>query len=245
MKVPPTDHRPWPIPRSPWVMAQTWSDLLFAHWPIPVDILRPLVPVGLNIDSYNGTGWVGVVPFQMSGVRPRWVPPLRQFSVFPELNVRTYVTLDGKPGVYFFSLEAGNPIAVAVARGTFHLPYFNAQMTRQGTDSITYSSVRTHAGAPEAEFQATYRPIGGVFEVRPGSLEDFLTARYCLYSVDKRGRLYRGEIHHVPWPLQPAAAIIQKNTMAAAHQITLPERGPLLHFVKRIDVVVWAISRAN
>src|SRR4029450_6385677 len=158
-------QRPWPTPHSPWIMAQTWHDLLFAHWPLPVDDVRRVVPAVLPLDTFDGQAWIGVVPFRMTGVRPRAVPPLPWLSAFPELNVRTYVTLDGKPGVYFFSLDAGNRLAVVTARLTYFLPYFHAHMavTHDG-EAIRYSSYRIHHGAPSADFIARYGPTSAVFQ---------------------------------------------------------------------------------
>lgn len=242
------DHRPWPLPRGPWVMAQQWLDLLFAHWPIPVATMRALVPPQLELDTWDGMAWVGVVPFRMQGVRPRLMPAVPWLSAFPELNVRTYVKVREqgieKAGVYFFSLEAANSVAVAVARSTFQLPYFNAQMAlveKGGT--IHYCSRRTHRQAPAAEFAGSYGPTGAVYQSKPGSFDAWLTERYALYTVDQQGRVYIGEIHHIPWPLQPANAIIDINTMAQASKLTLPTVLPILHFVRHLDVVVWPLRR--
>jgi uncharacterized protein YqjF (DUF2071 family) len=221
-------------------MTQRWHDLLFAHWSVPVSEVRPRVPPTLPIDTYEGEAWVGVVPFRMSNVRPRLAPALPWLSAFPELNVRTYVTLDGKPGVYFFSLDAGNPVAVAAARVWAHLAYFTADMAvQQDGDWVQYDSRRTHRGARPAELIASYRPVGPAAPPEIGSLADWLTARYALYSADRRGRLYRLEIDHAPWPLQPAEATMQANTMAAAAGIHLPDRPPLLHFARRLDIRAW------
>ena len=239
-----TAHRPWSLPTTPWVMAQSWHDLLFAHWPLPVMTLRAHVPPQVALDTFDGQAWVGVVPFRMSGVRPRLMPSVPWFSAFPELNVRTYVKArdpaNPRPGVYFFSLEAANPIAVAIARRWFSLPYYNAQMRLHddGT-TIHYQSKRTHRGAPAAEFVGAYAPTGAVFSSQPGTLAAWLTERYCLYTVSRTGELCIGEIHHLPWPLQPATAEIMVNTMAAASGIALPRQPPLLHFARRLDVVVW------
>ena len=234
-------HRPWPRPNGPWVMAQRWHDLLFAHWPVSLDQIRPLVPTGLEIDTYGGQAWVGVVPFRMTGVTLRRMPSLPWLSAFPELNVRTYVTAEEKPGVWFFSLDAGNALAVALARRWYHLPYFHARMTCASADGwIEYVSGRIHRGASPAEFRARYRPVGEAFSAPAGSLDDWLTARYCLYSAGPRQRLYRAEIHHAPWPLQRAEAQIDVNTMTAPDGIPLPDTAPLLHFSRRQDVVVWS-----
>jgi len=238
-----TDHRPWPLPARPWVMAQIWHDLLFAHWPIPAAQMAALLPPGLELDRWEGEAWVGVVPFRMSGVRPRLFPALPGLSAFPELNVRTYVRVEDKPGVYFFSLDAANPIAVAVARSLFHLPYFRARMSCQTEgEAIRYASQRTHTGAPPAELRGSYAPTGPVYQVEAGSLEAWLIERYCLYSVDKRGRIYRGEIHHAPWPIQQAEATFERNSVAQAAGIGLPDSPPLLHFARRLDVLAWAIQ---
>jgi uncharacterized protein YqjF (DUF2071 family) len=225
-------------------MAQSWHDLLFAHWPVDSTALRPLIPPQLQIGTFEGQSWLAVVPFRMTGVRLRGTPALPWLSKFPELNVRTYVTLGGKPGVWFFSLDAGNPVAVAIARAWFHLPYFRARMTsaeRQGW--IHYQSERTHRGAPGGSLMGRYRPVGKVFSPRPETLEHFFTERYCLYTADAHGRIIRGEIHHPPWPLQVAEAEFTGNTMAQAAGVTLPAGKPLLHFSRRQDVVVWRPER--
>jgi uncharacterized protein len=241
-----TTQRPWPLPRGPWVMRQTWEALLFAHWPLAPEALAPLLPVALPsgaLDTFEGQAWVGIVPFQMRGVRPRGLPAVPWLSAFPELNVRTYVTLGGRPGVYFFSLDAANPVAVTLARRLFSLPYFTAAMRclRDG-DTIAYRSRTRHGGKP-AVFEAHYHPVGPVFTARPGTLEYFLTERYCLYAVSTCGRVYRGEIQHGPWPLQVAAAEIAVNTLADSHGITLPGTPPLLHYAARQEVLVWPPSR--
>lgn len=235
-----SSHRPWPPPKAPWIMAQQWHHLLFAHWPLAPETLRPLVPDVLPLDTVAGQAWIGVVPFQMRGVRPRLLPPLPWLSSFPELNVRTYVTLDGKPGVYFFSLDAGNPIAVALARRLFHLPYFRAAM-RCVVDArgVTYASRRVHTGAPAAALHASYGPTGPVFRAAPGSLDAWLTERYCFYAPTTSGRVYRCEIAHAPWPLQPAKLALAANAMAEASGVTLPDTQPLLHFAPRQDVLAW------
>lgn len=225
-------------------MTQTWHDLVFAHWPVAVEQLRPLIPPGLQIDTYEGQAWIGVVPFRMSGVRPRPLPAVPWLSAFPELNVRTYVTANDKPGVWFFSLEAANPVAVAVARRWYLLPYFHARMScRVEGARIVYTSQRIHRGAPAANFRGHYTPTGEVFHAQRGSLEYWLTERYCLYVADARQRLYRGEIDHPPWPLQLAEATIRANTMTLPLGIRLPEAEvlPLLHFARRQDVVVWSL----
>ncbi|HEY4817139.1 MAG TPA: DUF2071 domain-containing protein [Candidatus Acidoferrum sp.] len=225
-------------------MAQSWHDLLFAHWPVDVAILRPHVPAKLEIDTFEGRAWVGVVPFSMTGVRLRWTPSLPWLSAFPEVNVRTYVTTQDRPGVWFFSLDAANVLAVVAARLSFHLPYFHARMRCEEAEGwIRYASQRSHRGAPAADFAGRYRGAGEFFEPQRGTLAHFLTERYCLYSAASKGRVYRGEIHHPPWLLQPAEAHLMQNSMAEAAELFLPDELPLLHFSRRQDMVAWAPHR--
>jgi hypothetical protein len=244
-------HRPWPIPNRPWVMTQTWHDLLFAHWPLDADLLRSKLPLAFTLDLFEGQAWLGIVPFRMSNVAPRFVPPVRRLSAFAELNVRTYVRAGDKAGVYFFSLDAASPLAVRAARLLFNLPYFSAAMRVEASagastagpgPAIAYDSRRRGEPGP-ADLAATYGPVGPVFEPRPGSLESFLTERYCLYALNHRGQPYRLEIHHPPWPLQPAGATLTRNTMAEACGLPLPPIPPLLHFARRQDMVAWAPER--
>lgn len=239
-------HRPWPMPAGRWVMAQSWHDLLFAHWPIEAATLRRHIPSALEIDTYEGRAWLGVVPFRMSGVRLRGTPALPWLSAFPELNVRAYVVAEGKPGVWFFSLDAGNPIAVAIARAWFHLPYFRARMSCEERDGwIVYKSGRAHRGAPCGVFNGRYRPAGEAYVARAGSIEHFVTERYCLYAADAGGRIFRGEIHHGPWRLQNAEAELISNTMPEADGIYLPPQKPLLHFARRQDMFAWPPERLS
>ena len=222
-------------------MAQRWTDLLFAHWPIDASILRALVPASLPLDSFDGTGWLSIASFYLSHLRPRWLPALPWLSEFPELNVRTYVSLGGKPGVYFFSLDAGSALAVAAARATYHLPYFNARMSITASDdgAVHYRSTRVDRRSSPADFAARYRPIGPVGYPPSGTLDHWLTERYCLYAVNSAMRVHRAEIHHHPWPLQPVEASLVENTMAAAAGVPLPTTPPRLSYARSLDVVVW------
>jgi uncharacterized protein len=234
-----TDHRPFPLPHGPWVMGQSWIDLLFAHWAVPASTLRPAVPAGIPIDTFDGSAWIGITPFEIVGAHPRAVPPLPWLSRFPELNVRTYATIDGRPGIWFFSLDAARSPAAAAARLTYQLPYRHARMavTRAG-NRIDY---RSRARNAPAVLRATYEPTGPAAYPVPGTLEHFLTERYCLYTVDRRDRLRRADIHHPPWPLQPARAELPENTMTAPLGIRLPDQQPLLHYAARQDVLVWPL----
>lgn len=230
-----------PRPRRPWSIAMRWHDLAFLHWPVAPSVLRAQLPVGLELDTFDGAAWLGVVPFRMSAVRPRWLPALPGLSAFPEINLRTYVCAEGKPGVWFFSLDVTRSLAVRVARSAFHLPYFRARMRveREG-EWIRYASRRRGPGT-QAGFAGRYRPAGEVFRAAPGSIDAWLTERYCLYTADRRGRLLRGDIDHAPWPLQRAAVELQDNTLADGAGLP-PTRGePLAHFARRLDVVAWGL----
>jgi uncharacterized protein len=206
--------------------------------------MRIRLPRELELDTFDGQAWLGIVPFRMSGVRLRGLPRLPGLSAFPELNVRTYVRHGTRPGVWFFSLDAANRLAVAGARAWFRLPYFRARMScsRAGEDVI-YASTRTHPGAPGAALAGRYGPRGETASPRPGTHEHWLTERYCLYARSRPGSLWRAEIHHAPWRLQAAEAAFARNTMAHGLGLELPARAPLLHFARRQDVVVWAPRR--
>ncbi len=237
-------HRPWPAPSRPWAMRMRWVDLLFAHWAVDAAALRRWIPAGLELDLFDGQAYVGAVPFRMEGVTPRCFPALPGLHAFPELNLRTYVKAGGKNGVWFFSLDAGQKLAVRTARRFFHLPYFDARFEIRTTgDDVQYSAVRTHRGAAEARFAARYRPAGGIYRSILGTLESWLTERYCLYTADASDRLYRGEIDHEPWPLQHADAEIQENTLGDWLGIEMTGPPQTLHFVKSLDVRAWLAER--
>ncbi len=235
-------HRPWPLPERPWLQGQTWNDLLFAHWRVEPAAVEPLIPPPLRLDLYEGHAWLGITPFLLSGARPRGVPPLPWLSRFPELNVRTYVDFAGKPGIYFFSLDAARLAAVAAARRSYRLPYFHAQMQahRRG-DTVHYHSRRIDRAGPPAEFRAAYRPAGPRLPQEDGSLPRWFAERYCAYVVDEQHRVLRADIHHRPWPLQPATAEIAVNTMVQPLRFELDE-SPLLHYSVRQDTVIWRLE---
>ena len=218
-------------------MAQTWDDLLFAHHRAPVEELRKLVPDGLEVQEHSGSSWLGVTPFAVSALRARGLLPLPYVSDFLELNVRTYVTRDDKPGIWFFSLDASSRVAVEAARRLYRLPYFEADISlRRRDDQILYECSRDVGKA----FSAAYGPNGDVFNAEPGSLEHFLTERYCLYA-EHQGALYRAEIHHRPWPLQPADARVDLNTMPP---VEVSQADPAVHYSARQDVVIWPLESA-
>jgi uncharacterized protein len=238
-----TAHRPWPPPMAPWIMTQRWNDLLFLHYALPPEAILPLIPEVLTLDTFQQRAWVSVTPFWINHLRPPGVPSLPWFSHFAEINVRTYVTRDGKPGVYFFSLDASNLSAVWGARVFYRLPYWQAAITLKGRGGtkIEYVSKRQHGPKP-AEFCCSYGPNSLTFHARPGSLEHFLTERYCLYASNRR-RLYRGEIHHLPWELQSATVDLADNSMAKAAGIELPHQPELAYFSRELKVLFWAPER--
>jgi uncharacterized protein YqjF (DUF2071 family) len=233
------DHRPYPPPAGRWALQMRWESLVFLHWPLEPDRLRPHLPPGLELDCFEGRAYVGVVPFLMDRTRFRGLPPLPTAHRFPELNVRTYVLRGGRPGVWFFSLDAASRLAVRGARLGFHLPYFRARL-RIGADGpwTTYSGERVHRGAPPAAFAGRYRATGPVQPAAPGSLEHFLTERYCLFARGPRG-LLRGEIHHGPWPLQPGIAELDNCRMTPWLAGDLRGPPPLVHLAERLDVHSW------
>jgi uncharacterized protein YqjF (DUF2071 family) len=234
------EHRPWPISPRGWTMGQTWEELLFAHWRVPLDAVRAHVPASLEVEQHDGSAWLGITPFRLTGLRARGLPPLPGISSFLELNVRTYVNAGGeKPGIWFFSLDASSRLAVEAARRGYRLPYFHARMsaTRRG-EWIDYECARISESG--RVFNGRYRPHGEVFHAEPGSLEWFLAERYCLYTTDERGRLYRAEIHHTLWDLQPAEAEVELTSISP---LAL-DGDPLCHFSRRQDVVIWPLRPA-
>jgi uncharacterized protein YqjF (DUF2071 family) len=236
------EHRPWPLPDGRWFQAQTWCDLLFAHWRVPEDQLRRVMPAALPLHLYDdGSAWLGITPFVVKGLRPRGTPPLPWVSHFPELNVRTYVELDGRPGIYFFSLDAARRAAVIAARRLYRLPYFHARMRADTVGArVDYESERIDSSGPPAAFRGTYWPSGPRTD---DHLARWLAERYCAYVIDEHGRPLRIDIHHPPWPLQPAEGELQAQGMADQIGIEL-EGEPLLHFSARQDTLIWPLRPA-
>lgn len=229
-----------------------WHDLLFMHWKVDADHLRAKMPDALTLDTFGGNAWIGIVPFRMSGVSLRWLPDFPWVSKFPELNVRTYVIgPDGQPGVWFYSLDATSSLAVNGARWLYHLNYMHADINfgrERGCDCgswIRYKSHRTHRGQPAAELNVEYRPIGLAYQASEGTLLDWLTSRYSLFSADGDEQLYRGDIAHKPWSLRDAQAIVHQNTMTDGIGVSLPDDNPLLHFSAHTKVIAGAIRRVD
>jgi uncharacterized protein YqjF (DUF2071 family) len=228
------------------LLRQNWGDLLFMHWPVPAELLQPHLPPRLTIDTHDGMAWLAVVPFRMSKVRTRVSPAVPGAHTFLELNVRTYVHLDGVPGVWFFSLDATNALAVWVARTVFNLPYLRAKMRLEfsGSNRRKFSAERTHAGAPAAHFRATWQNGALLPPAEPGSLAFFLTERYCLYTSNKaQTKLYRGRVAHAPWPLSTAEVLDYESTLVESHGLPTPAGPPVLHAGGLVSVELWPMQR--
>jgi uncharacterized protein YqjF (DUF2071 family) len=225
----------WPI------ISQHWGKLLFMHWRINEQLLRPLIPEALTIDTFDGSAWIGIVPFTMWGIRASFLPPIPGTSAFHELNVRTYVKYQGVASVWFLSLDAANKLAVWGARKFYHLPYFNAQMSLEQTrNTICYSSSRRHRRGASAELRATWILGESLPQTSPGSLEFFLTERYCL-DTEHKDKLYRARIYHQPWPMQQAELVSLNSTMIESHGLPTPEGDPLLHYCEELNVDIWPL----
>jgi len=227
------------------LLSMTWRDLLFAHWAVDPETVARRLPEGVAVDTYEGDAYLGIVPFVMEDLRVRGSP----FGLdFGELNLRTYVTVDGEPGVYFFNLDANDRLGVGVARRLFRLPYYRAAMdvetTGEGTDRrVTFESRRRTPGAAPARFDATYGPDGAFSESDPGSLAAFLTERYRFYTTDDGGRVYYGDVDHEPWSLAPAWADVRDETLFRANQFEPPSGDPLLHFAEPLPVTAGRLGR--
>ncbi len=240
-----TSHRPRPLPSGRWRMTQRWNDLLFVHWPVPAAAIGELLPEGLDMDTFQGSAWLGVVPFWLDRIKVRGVPPIPGARSFPDLNLRTYVrdAQTGTPGVFFFSLDSSNLLAVAAARLFFHLPCHWAEMRldQRSEREFAFYSRRRFSSEPVI-FKARYRGLGPtrkLAESRSGTLEYFLMERFCLFTRNGDGRAVRANLHHVPWPLEEAEADIERNDLAASIGIQLPDQEPVLHYSRRLAVYVW------
>jgi uncharacterized protein YqjF (DUF2071 family) len=229
------------------LLSMRWRDLLFAHWPVDPETIERALPEGLSVDTYDGDAYLGVVPFVMADIRPRGSPVGLSFA---ELNLRTYVTTDGRPGVYFFNLDADDRVGVRLARSLFRLPYYRASMTvgtrgEGRSREVAFRSRRLTRDAPSARFGATYGSEGTFSEPESGSIEAFLTERYRFYAADDSGRLYRGDIDHEPWRLAPAWGRFRTNTLFRASGFDRPEGEPILHAAAPIDVTAGRLRRTD
>jgi hypothetical protein len=240
-----TSHKPRPLPSGRWLMRQRWNDLLFAHWPVPAASIAPLVPEGLQVDTFQGSAWLGVMPFWMDRIKVRGIPPIPGARSFPDLSLRTYVREEktGTPGVYCLSLDASNLLAVAAGHAFYHLPYHWAEMRlEQRTErEFSFFSRRRFASRPVV-FKAHYRGLGPTSKLAescPGTLEYFLMERCCLFSRNQAGQPIRANLHHISWPLEEAEAEIEQNDLAEVLGLRLPNQKPVLHYTRRLAVYVW------
>jgi uncharacterized protein len=233
-----TSHRPWPLPAVPWVMVQSWVDLLFVHWRVSAAELRSRVPAALEIEEHDGSAWIGLTPFEVARLRPHLLPPLPGVGRFPEMNLRTYVRHGERPGIHFFTLDAANRIAVAAARTAYRLPYRTAHMGITRQDGWIH--FRSERADGSAALDVQYHGIAPGRPAEPGTLEHFLFERYALYSGLADGELLRGEIHHLPWQLQRAAAVFERNTVLTDHGFGGIASEPLLHYAAQQDTLVWS-----
>lgn len=238
-------HRPWPVPSNNWIMRQKWRNFLFMHWPVNPELVSNLIPSPLRLDTFQGYAWLGYIAFLMDGIYPRALPKLPLTRRFPEINVRTYVQYDGKPGIFFLSIDVKNWASLKIARHWYHLPYHssNVSIEHKGT-TFSFQSIRNENNR-HISFKALYKPISDVFSPEEGTLDHWLTERYCLYSRDKTSNIYCGEIHHLPWPLQKAEFEIQSNSLLSPFNINLRNTNPIAHYSGGVDALIWNIRKVH
>jgi uncharacterized protein YqjF (DUF2071 family) len=235
-------HRTEALCPLPWIVFQRWETLLFASWPVAPEVMRACVPEPLEIDTFDGTAWLTIVPMHMRDLHVRDLPPIPGTSTFPEINLRTYVKVGGRPGVYFFSIECNAPFADLVANLLFDFPYKPATMNyRVDGPSIAIDSARGGGSANAANFSAKYQPVGDAFTPAPGSLEDFLLSRFASFSVANTGAVLRGDLHHDVWTIRRAQADISVNSLAKSAGIDVLDRAPQLFYSQGTDTVVWPL----
>lgn len=223
------------------LLTTTVRDVLFVHWSVSSAAVRHRLPDAgtFTLDTHDGEAWLSVVALRFDDLRP-WGSPVG--LSFPQLNVRTYVTHEGKPGVYFFTLDADDRISTLVASVLFRLPYYRADIrVRHRTDSLTFRSHRTDIDAPALDFDATYGSCGERIRAEDGSLSAFLTERYRLYATDDRGRAYTGTIEHEPWPLRQGWIDVRRNGCFRAIDLPHPTDDPLVHYSDGVDFQIGSV----
>lgn len=207
-----------------------------------IESLRVALPAQFPLDTFEGQAWLSITPLRVSSVRATLTPPA-PWTGFTEVNVRTYVTVGGEPGVYFFSLDANNPLVVAGAQPLFRMAYFLANVAMDTQDGwVPVASQRTQPVTPPVEFAVRYSPTATPFQAQPGSLEYFLHERYCIYSVDAGG-IYRTEIDHGPWPLQPAEASVERNTLTQQLGLDLSLDSPRFFYTRSLEAKIWPLAQ--
>ncbi|MGM7723666.1 YqjF family protein [Metabacillus sp. Hm71] len=239
-------HRPFPLPSKKYIMRQTWRNLLFLHWPIPLEKLRPYIPSALQVDTFNGSAWLGIILFVIEGIYPLGLSSVSLTPSFPEINVRTYVTCNGKPGIYFMSIDVENWASLKIAKNWYHLPYHSAEISfRKEGQTFHCHSIRKGNESAPISFMGKYVPVSEVYCPKEGTLDHWLTERYCMYSSKKGVNIFCGDIHHRPWPLQKAEVEVVKNTLFTPYQFDLSEVTPIAHFSTGVDSLIWNIKKVQ
>lgn len=237
-------HQGSDLPKLPWVMKQTWQDLLFAHYPVKLEVLQQVVPSVFQLEQYNGTAWIGVVPFRVQNHRVRFLPPMPGINRFLQLNVRTYVTINGKRGVYFLSIDMNHLIARQLAKSLFYMPTQTATINMSHNEcGIYFNSKTVEKGHPE--FECQYTPIGQPFYARKETFEAWLVERYSMYSLNRRGEVVRCDILHDYWPLQYVDVEINNNSIFQNRGIQVASKDPILHYAKRMEAYLWPVARVT
>ncbi|MGV3467279.1 MAG: YqjF family protein [Heyndrickxia sp.] len=237
-------HRPFPLPSKKWIMRQAWRNVLFLHWPVPVEKLRPHIPSSLQIDTFKGSAWLGIILFVLEGIFPLGISSLSLTPSFPETNVRTYVKYNGKPGIYFMSIDVENWASLKIAKRWYRLPYHSAQIFYQKEgQNFNFHSIRKDNESPSIYLKGQYSPISEVYYAKEGTLDHWLTERYCLYSSNNVASIYCGDIHHQPWPLQKAEIDLVRNTLFTPFNFDFSKVKPIAHFSTGLDSLMWNIKK--
>lgn len=237
-------HKGTDLPNLPWVMKQTWHDLLFAHYPVKLELLQKLVPPVIQLDSYNGSAWIGIVPFHVQNHRARLLPPIPGIDRFSQLNIRTYVTVNGKRGVYFIRVDMNHLIAGVLAKTFYYMPFQAATIKmKQNDQTIHFNSQKN--GQHQFEFQCKYKPITLPFYAAKGSFEQWLVERYSFYALNKKGEVVRSDILHDYWPLQLVEGEISNHSILLNVGIQVAKDEPILHYAKKMEALLWPVVRVK
>ncbi|MBW8348799.1 DUF2071 domain-containing protein [Bacillus sp. IITD106] len=237
-----TEHRPYPLPSKYWIMRQKWRDVLFMHLPIKPEKLQPYIPSAIEIDTFDGYAWLGVVVFKIDGIYPRGFPPVSIRPAFPEINLRTYVRCNDKPGIYFLSLDVDDWTSYTLAKRWLHVPYHPAKISIQKKkQSYQFESIRNRNN--QIICKGSYTPLSGIYYPENMTLDHWLTERYCFFSNDIKSNIYCLDIHHTPWPLQKAVSDIYTNKLFSPFHFDLTDGTPIFHYSKGVDALVWNIKK--
>ncbi|MBS4202106.1 DUF2071 domain-containing protein [Bacillus sp. FJAT-49732] len=239
-----TNHRPYPIPSKKWIMRQKWSNVFFMHWPIQPELLQPYIPSSIEVDTYDGFAWLGVIIFNIDGIYLRGFPPVSFRPAFPEINLRTYVKCDNKPGIYFLSLDVDDWTSYTLAKRWLNVPYHPAKISIQkNVDTFHYESLRMGSSNTPIVCKGSFTPQSNIFHPNSDTIDHWLSERYCFFSNDQRSNMYCLDIHHHPWPLQKADAVIKKNDLFKPFSFHLEDEKPILHFSQGVEALIWNIKK--